>query len=73
MHIKKGDKVIVLIGKDKGKSGEVTRAFPKKNKVIVAGLNKIKKHQRATKKGAKGQTIEKEMPMHVSNVAKTTK
>jgi large subunit ribosomal protein L24 len=43
--------------------------LPYKNKVIVAGVNKIKKHQRATKQGAKGQIIEKEMPLHVSNVA----
>lgn len=69
MHVKKGDKVIVLAGKDKGVTGEVVRSLPSKNKVIVAGVNKTKKHQRATKRGSKGQIIEKEMPLHVSNVA----
>lgn len=70
MHVKKGDKVIVLKGKDAGKSGEVVRSFPKKGKIIVAGINKIKRHMRPTKSGQKGQTIEKEMPLNVSNVVK---
>ncbi|MFA6095970.1 MAG: 50S ribosomal protein L24 [Candidatus Paceibacterota bacterium] len=69
MHVKKGDKVIVLTGKDAGKTGEVVRAFPKKDKVIVAGVNKMKRHMRPTKSGQKGQTVEKEMPLHISNVA----
>lgn len=59
-----------MAGKDAGKSGEIVRAFPKKGKVIVAGINKIKRHMRPTKGGQKGQTIEKEMPLNVSNVAK---
>ena len=70
MHIKKDDKVIVLTGKDKGKSGTVTKAFPKENKVIVSGVNVLKKHQRPTKSGQKGQVIEKTMPIDVSNVKK---
>ncbi len=70
MHVKKGEKVIVLTGKDAGKEGEVVRAFPKKSLVIVAGINKMKRHMRPTKAGQKGQTVEKEMPLHVSNVAK---
>lgn len=70
MKIKKGDKVILLAGKDKGKSGEVILAMPKKNKVIISGLNKMKKHEKPKKTGSKGQTIEKEMPVHVSNVKK---
>lgn len=70
MHVKKGDKVIILSGKDAGKSGEIVRAFPKDGKVIVAGINKTKRHMRPTKSGQKGQTIEKEMPLNVSNVAK---
>ena len=71
MHVKKGDKVIILAGKDKGKSGDIVKSFPKDSKVIVSGLNKVKKHQRATKQGGKGQTIEREMPIHVSNVKKS--
>jgi len=62
--------VIVLAGKDAGKTGEVVKSMPKENKVIVAGVNKMKRHQRPTKQGAKGQVIEKEMPLHASNVAK---
>ncbi|MDP1624815.1 MAG: 50S ribosomal protein L24 [bacterium] len=70
MNIKKGDKVTVIAGKDKGVKGEVVRAFPKLNKVIVAGANKVKRHKRPTKAGQKGSVIEKEMPLDVSNVKK---
>jgi large subunit ribosomal protein L24 len=69
MHVKKGDKVVVLAGKDKGKTGEVVLALPGKNKVVVSGVNKVKKHERARTQNGKGQTVEKEMPLHVSNVA----
>jgi large subunit ribosomal protein L24 len=69
MHIKKGDKVVVLAGKDKGATGEVLAAFPKDNKVLVSGVNKAKRHMRPTKQGGKGQVIDKEMPLHASNVA----
>ena len=68
MKIKKGDNVIVIAGKDNGKTGKVIKAFPKDGRVIVDGVNKIKKHQRPSKSGAKGQVIEKSMPMDVSNV-----
>lgn len=70
MHVKKGDKVIVLTGKDKGASGAVVQSFPKKNLIIVEGVNKVKRHQRAKKGSAKGQIVEKTMPIHVSNVKK---
>lgn len=66
--IKKGDKVVVLSGKDKGKSGEVVKSLPTDGKVVVAGVNMVKKHQRATPMSA-GGIIEKEMPIDVSNVA----
>ncbi len=69
MHIKKGDKVVVLAGKDKGATGEVVMAMPKEDKVLVAGVNKMKRHMRPTKQGGKGQIVDKEMPLHVSNVA----
>ncbi|HVU06582.1 MAG TPA: 50S ribosomal protein L24 [Candidatus Paceibacterota bacterium] len=70
MHVKKGDKVIVLAGKDAGKTGEVVKSMPKENKVIVSGVNKMKRHMRPRKQGEKGQVIDKEMPLHASNVAK---
>lgn len=70
MHVKKGDKVVVLAGKDKGKTGEVVLSIPKDSKVVVSGVNKVKRHQRPTRSGQKGTMIEKEMPLHVSNVKK---
>lgn len=68
MKIKKDDKVIVLTGKDRGKSGTVTKSIPKINKVIVSGINISKVHQKPRKSGEKGQIIDKAMPLHVSNV-----
>jgi len=68
MRIKKDDKVIVIAGKDKGKTGKVLRAFPAENKVVVEGVNIKKKHQRATQGGQKGQIIDKTFPIDVSNV-----
>ncbi len=68
MNVKKGDKVIVISGRDKGKSGTVDRAFPQLNRVLVSGINIRKKHQKPRKTGEKGQTIEKAMPIHSSNV-----
>ena len=70
MKIKKDDKVIVLTGKDKGKTGSVIKAFPKDNKVIVSGVNILKVHQKPRKGGEKGQIIDKTMPIDVSNVRK---
>lgn len=70
MHVKKGDKVIVIAGKDKGASGTVHSSFPKKNMIVVDGVNKVKRHQRARRGGQKGQILEKSMPIHVSNVKK---
>ena len=68
MTIKKDDIVIILAGKDKGKSGKVTKSLPKIHKVIVAGINIIKKNQKPRQKGQKGQVVEKTMPIDVSNV-----
>lgn len=70
MKIKKGDNIIVLAGKDKGKKGKVALALPKKDKVVVEGINMVKKHQRPRKSGEKGSIIDKAMPIHVSNVKK---
>ena len=71
MKIKKDDKVIVLTGKDKGKTGSVIKAFPKEDRIIVSGVNVLKVHQKPRKGGEKGQIIDKTMPIHVSNVRKT--
>jgi len=68
MHIKKGDKIIVISSKDKGAKGEVIRALPKLDKIIVAGINIRKHHERSRQDGKKGQIIEKPAPIHVSNV-----
>ena len=68
MHVKKGDNIIVLAGKDKGKSGKILRAIPKENKVLVEGVNVKKVHQKGKKSGAKGQVVEKGFPIHASNV-----
>ena len=70
MKIKKGDNVIIITGKDKGKKGKVVRALPKLNKVIVEGLNMTRRHQRPRKSGEKGTVISTAMPLHVSNVRK---
>lgn len=70
MKIKKGDKVIVITGKDKSKSGVVVRAFPKTDQVLVEGINKKKLHKRPTKSNEKGKIIEQATPIHVSNVKK---
>ena len=69
MKIQKGDKVVVLSGKDKGKEGEVMFAFPGKNTVIVEGVNLVKKHQRPQGEGSPGGIIDRDMPMQASNVA----
>ncbi len=70
MKIKKGDKVIVLAGKDKGKTGEVIRSIPKDGKVVVEGVNIAKKHSRnRLNANKKGEIIDKTMPIDISNVA----
>ena len=68
LHVKKGDQVIVLAGRDKGKRGEVLEARPAESRVVVQGVNMIKRHQRPTMAQA-GGIIEREAPIHVSNVA----
>jgi large subunit ribosomal protein L24 len=68
MNIKKNDNVIVLTGKDKGKTGKVLKAFPKEDKVLIEGVNIKKIHERARKQGQKGQIVSRATPIHVSNV-----
>ena len=60
---------MVIAGKDRGKTGKVLRSLPKRDVVVVEGVNLRKKHQRPNKKSQKGQIIEKTMPIHVSNVS----
>ena len=68
IRLKKGDEVIVLAGKDKGKTGKITLVKPTLNKAVVSGINKVKKHQKPDNNQAGGIT-EKEMPIHISNIA----
>ncbi len=68
MKIRKGDEVRVLAGKDVGKTGVVTRVINDADRVIVDGVNLVKKHQKATKATMQGGIIDKEMPIHISNV-----
>jgi len=69
MPVKKGDTVVVISGQDKGKKGRVLKSFPKTHKVIVEKVNFMKKHSKPTQQNQKGGIIEKEAPIHVSNVA----
>ena len=71
MKIKKGDTVVVIAGKDKGAKGKVIQAYPRQDKVLVEGVNRVKKHTRisTTQRGAKtGGIVTQEAPIHVSNV-----
>jgi large subunit ribosomal protein L24 len=68
LKIKKGDKVIVLTGKDKGKQGEVLSVSPTENRAVVAGINIAKRHQKQTP-SQEGGIIAKNMPIHISNLA----
>ena len=68
LKIKKGDQVVVLTGRDKGKKGEVLSAIPSENRVVVSGVNVVKKHTKPTQLSA-GGIEEKELSIHVSNVA----
>lgn len=70
MKIKKGDKIIVIAGKDKSKTGKVLRAFPKTDQLIIEGVNIKKRHQKPTKSNQKGQILDKIMPIHISNIKK---
>ena len=67
MKIKKGDNVIIISGKDKGKTGKVAKALPKHGLIVIEGINMRKKAQRPKKAGGKGQIIDRAMPIDVSN------
>ena len=68
MHVKKGDKVKVISGKDKGKTGVILTAFPKKDRVLVEGVNIIKKHMKPNQANPQGGIVSQEAAIHVSNV-----
>lgn len=68
MRIKKGDTVVVIAGKDKSKTGKVLQVLPKKERVIVEGINMITKHQKPNPQLQQGGIIKQEAPIHVSNV-----
>src|SRR6476646_12034320 len=67
--IKKGDTVVVLSGKDKGRTGEVVKAMPKESKVVVSGVNVHARHRKASQTNPQGGIERKEAPLHISNVA----
>ncbi|MFC5653034.1 50S ribosomal protein L24 [Paenibacillus solisilvae] len=68
MHVKKDDSVIVITGKDKGKKGRVIAAYPRQNRVLIEGVNMVKKHTRPSQANPQGGIIEQEAAIHVSNV-----
>jgi len=67
-HVKKNDMVLVVAGKEKGKSGKILRVLPKKNRVVVEKVNFVKRHSRPSGKTRQGGIIQKEAPIHISNV-----
>ena len=69
MHIKKGDSVIVLAGKDKGAKGKVTKVLPKDSRVIVEGVNVWKRHQKTRRSDSKGEIVTVTRSIHISNVS----
>lgn len=68
MHVKKNDNVKVIAGKDRGKEGKILKVYPKTNRVIIEGVNLVKRHTRPNQANPQGGIIEKEAPIHASNV-----
>jgi large subunit ribosomal protein L24 len=68
LHVKKDDMVMIIAGKEKGKSGKVARIFPGKGRLIVEGLNVVKRHTRPSRNNQEGGIVEKEAPLNASNV-----
>jgi large subunit ribosomal protein L24 len=68
MKLRKGDKILVISGKDRGKTSKIARVFPRTDKIIVEDVNVRKKHTRPKKEGQKGQVVQVAMPVDVSNV-----
>ena len=68
LKVKKGDKVVVLAGRDKGKNGEILKVFPSENRAIVQGVNIVRRHQKQSA-SQEGGIVPKEAPIHISNIA----
>ncbi len=68
LRIKKGDRVLVLVGKDKGKSGKVLHVYPKRGRALVEGINMVKKHMKKSQQHPQGALISKEISIHLSNL-----
>jgi len=68
VHVKKDEAVVIITGKDKGKEGKVKKVLPKTNRVVVEGVNMVKKHTKPSAKNMQGGIIEMEAPIHASNV-----
>ncbi|HAV43103.1 TPA: 50S ribosomal protein L24 [bacterium] len=68
LRVRKGDRVFLITGKDKGKSGKVLKVFPLRDRILIEGLNQVKRHTRPSRKNPQGGIIEKELPLHISNV-----
>lgn len=68
MHVKRGDKVIVIAGNDKGSTGEVVSVDRRSNRVVVEGVNMRVKHEKPTQQSPKGERVQREFPIHASNV-----
>ena len=71
LHVKKNDTVVVIAGNDRGKTGKVLRVYPQKNRVIVEGVNIRKRHVRPSQTHPQGTIVEREFPIHASNVKKS--
>jgi large subunit ribosomal protein L24 len=71
-HVKKGDEVVVLTGKEKGKRGKIIAVFPKRSRAIVEGLQMIKRHTRKNQQHPNGAIVEREGTIHISNLMKST-
>ena len=69
LRIRKGDKVKILAGKDRGKTGKVLHVYPKKDRALVEGINFVKKHMRKSQQNPQGAVVQKELPIHISNLS----
>ena len=69
LRIRKGDKVKVLAGKDRGKTGKVLHVYPRKNRALVEGINFVKKHLRKSQQNPQGAVVQQELPIHISNLS----
>lgn len=67
-HVKQGDQVMVIAGDDRGKTGQVLKVFPDNQKVLVQGVNQVYRHMRPSRQNPRGGRVQKEMPIHISNV-----